>query len=76
MMSWGPHKVFKLVSQTMVEMFANFVAWVLNKFRIFQWKFASRKILILFDTQTTKFLKICTTAHKGYLNNIGELGIA
>ena len=42
-MSWGPHKVLELVSQAMVEIFANFVAWVLNKFRIFPWKFASKK---------------------------------
>ena len=35
MMSSGSHKDLKLVCQGMVEIFANFVAYVLNKIRIF-----------------------------------------
>ena len=31
MMSDGSYKVLKLVCQAMVEIFANFIAWVLNK---------------------------------------------
>ena len=62
MMSKGPHKVLKFVCQAMVEILANFVAWVLNKFRNFPWKFASRKILVLFNTQATKLAKISTIA--------------
>ena len=35
MMSHSPHKVLKLVCQSIVEIFANFVAKVLNKIWIF-----------------------------------------
>ena len=47
MMSWGPHKVLKLVCQAMVESFTNFIAKVLNKIWIFPWK---EKTVILFST--------------------------
>ena len=34
MMSWIPHKDLKSVSQAMAEIFADFVAYLLNKIRI------------------------------------------
>ena len=57
MMSDYPHKVLKLVCQAMVEIFANFVAQVLNKNRGFSFH---GKIQILFNTYATKFAKIST----------------
>ena len=59
MMSDYPHKVLKLVCQAMVEIFANFVAQVLNKNRGFSFH---GKIQILFNTYATKFAKISTIA--------------
>ena len=47
MMSWGPHKGLKLVCQAMVEILVNFVAWVLNKFRNFPWKFGSKNFYLI-----------------------------
>ena len=59
MMSWGPHKVLKLVCQAMVESFTNFIAKVLNKITVFSFH---GKIQILFNTQAKKFAKISTVA--------------
>ena len=61
-MSKGPHKVLKLVYEAMVEIFANFFAWVLNKTRIFLDANFHGKFLNLFNTQATKLAKISTIA--------------
>ena len=55
MMPWGPHKVLKFVCQSLVEIFVNFVAWVLNKIRIFVDKNLREKILNLFNPKAIEF---------------------
>ena len=50
MMSRGPHEGLKLVCQSMVEIFAKFMALVLNKSKNFSVKFLREISQILFNT--------------------------